>query len=169
MITVNVRKRSRRRFHPGKLNNRHRRAVWIQVYCILTSEMQTAAGIVIRACQLSPTWISSGLQRRPSGLCLCHVCPQGLAIPAAVPRHCTAPAYCMNCQVPLSPDAPARESLRTQLRQELWAVHSCTPLPTCPFYEAGMPTPLTISFCRLALLPTEAALADGAGSVLLQL
>ena len=75
----------------------------------------------------------------------------------------------MNCQVPLSPDAPAREPLRTQLRQELWAVHSCIPLPTCPFYEAGMPTPLTISFCRLALLPTEATLADGAESVLLQL
>ena len=32
-----------------------------------------------------------------------------------------------------------------------------------------MPTPLTISFCRLALLPTEATLADGAESVLLQL
>ena len=48
-------------------------------------------------------------------------------------------------------------------------MHSCIPLPTCPFYEAGMPTPLTISFCRLALLPTEAALADGAESVLLQL
>ena len=32
-----------------------------------------------------------------------------------------------------------------------------------------MPTPLTISFCRLALLPTEAALADGAESILLQL
>ena len=75
----------------------------------------------------------------------------------------------MNCQVPLSPDAPAREPLRTLLRQELWAVHSCIPPPTCPFYEAGMPTPLTISFCRLALLPTEAALADGAESVLLQL
>ena len=75
----------------------------------------------------------------------------------------------MNCQVPLSPDAPTREPLRTLLRQELWAVHSCIPLPTCPFYEAGMPTPLTISFCRLALLPTEATLADGAESVLLQL
>ena len=48
-------------------------------------------------------------------------------------------------------------------------MHSCIPLPTCPFYEAGMPTPLTISFCRLALLPTEAALADGAESILLQL
>ena len=48
-------------------------------------------------------------------------------------------------------------------------MHSCIPPPTCPFYEAGMPTPLTISFCRLALLPTEAALADGAESVLLQL
>ena len=48
-------------------------------------------------------------------------------------------------------------------------MHSCIPLPTCPFYEAGMPTPLTISFCRLALLPTEATLADGAESVLLQL
>ena len=75
----------------------------------------------------------------------------------------------MNCQVPSSPDAPARESVRTLLRQELWAVHSCIPLPTCPFYGAGMPTPLTISFCRLALLPTEASLADGAESVLLQL
>ena len=32
-----------------------------------------------------------------------------------------------------------------------------------------MPTPLTISFCRLALLPTEASLADGAEPVLLQL
>ena len=47
-------------------------------------------------------------------------------------------------------------------------MHSCTPPPTCPFYEAGMPTPLTISFWRLALLPTEATLADGAESVLLQ-
>ena len=75
----------------------------------------------------------------------------------------------MNCQVPLSPDAPAREPLRTQLRQELWAVHSCIPPPTCPFYEAGMPTPLTISCCCLALLPTEVSLTDGAESVLLQL
>jgi hypothetical protein len=32
-----------------------------------------------------------------------------------------------------------------------------------------MPTPLTISLCRQALLPTEASLADGAESVLLQL
>ena len=48
-------------------------------------------------------------------------------------------------------------------------MHSCIPPPTCPFYEAGMPTPLTISCCCLALLPTEVSLTDGAESVLLQL
>ena len=36
----------------------------------------------------------------------------------------------MNCQAPLSPGAPASEPLRTHPGQELWAVHSCIPLPT---------------------------------------
>ena len=39
-----------------------------------------------------------------------------------------------------------------------------TALPTCPFYETGMPTSLPISCCHLALLPTETSLVDEAES-----
>ena len=64
---------------------------------------------------------------------------------------------------------PLRTHVSSRLRV-LSCVSDCAllidPLPTCPFYEAGMPTSLTISHCRLALLPTETFLVDGTGSAL---
>ena len=104
-IYVHVRKQYPKRFHPEKMINRH----MVTGPCMLTSEMQAAAGIAIR-CSLPP-----GRRARCSCLSLlgspvapgaalpgfapatwirehCHMCHLLARHPSSSARHCAAPA-----------------------------------------------------------------------------
>ena len=139
---------------------------------MLTSEMQAATGIVHRVSECLyrcpyPFCLRASVRLRERSLRQHTALPLSARDPNSRARHCTAPAYCMNCQVPLSPGAPIQRAVAYSRKFE---IAGCAllidPLPTCPFYKAGMPTSLTISYCRLALLPTETSLVDEAESAL---